>query len=86
LGGPSFEPDIGPFRRARANDTIQAARSAASVRVSDMSDIFGCGSSMNTILSVEAAFSFAIVANTGAWSVEARRQVAETASQASHYR
>jgi hypothetical protein len=56
------------------------------MRVSDMSDIFGCGSNMNTILSVEAAFSFAIVANAGAWSVEARRQVAETTSQASHHR
>ena len=53
---------------------IYAARSAASLRDSPISGIFGCGSSRNSaILAASKPGVFAILANGGAWSVVERR-------------
>src|SRR6516164_1963723 len=70
-----------------AKDAIYAARSAASARVSDISGIFGCGSSRK--IATCAALKpgcLAMVANGGAWSMTGRRCVGVTTWQASHQR
>jgi hypothetical protein len=65
---------------------IYAARSAASVRDSDMFGIFGCGSSKkNAILAASKSGLFAIVANGGA-SLVVPRWFGATTWHGAHHR
>src|SRR5579862_5961574 len=73
--------------RQRANDPMYAARSAASVRVSDMFGIFGWGSSRKSAIAAASKPGFAaMVANGGAASVEAPCCTAAITWHASHHR